>query len=140
MIARIELHAVNPQEDGAADNQGEADDPDVEQDGLYEVVCQSADHRGRQERNQQADDEAPRRGILEHGERDLPDAGKIDRQQCQDGPELDQDSEGLAEILVIETEEALRQEKMAGRGYRQELGQSLDHAEKECLEKLKGHE
>src|SRR5882757_1996613 len=76
----------------------------------------------------------------EHADRDLPDAEKIDRQQREDGAELDQHREGLAEILVIEAEEALHQQEVSGGGHRQELGQPLDHAEDERLEKIERHD
>ena len=42
-------------------------------------------------------------GIREHAERELPQLVKIDREQRQDGAELDQDGESLAEILVLES-------------------------------------
>ena len=70
----------------------------------------------------------------------LPEADKIDRQQRENGAELDQHGESLAEILVVETEEALDQKEMPGRGHRQELGQALDDAEDECLEQLERHD
>ena len=66
----------------------------------------------------------------------LPEPGEIDRQQRQDGAELDQHREGLAEIVVVEAEEALHQQQVPGRGHRQELGQALDDAEDEGLEKI----
>ena len=65
---------------------------------------------------------------------------EIDRQDCQDGAELNQNHEGLAERLVIESEEALDQQQMPGRGHRQEFRQALDDAENECLEKIECHE
>jgi len=43
---------------------------------------------------------------------ELPDAHEIDRQQRQDRAELDQDREGLAELLVGETEKVLDQQQM----------------------------
>ena len=61
VIARLEIELVDPQQHRAADDQREADDPDVEQHRLDEVVRQRADHRRRQEREQHADDETPRR-------------------------------------------------------------------------------
>ena len=105
VIARLEVEPVDPQQHRAADDQREADDPDVEQHVLDEVVRERADHRRRQKRDQHADDEAPRRRIVEHAEQQLPQPREIDRQQRQDGAELDQHREGLAEILVVEAEE-----------------------------------
>src|SRR5262249_22115964 len=59
---------------------------------------------------------------------------EIDRQQRQDRAELDQDREGVAEILVAEAEEMLHQQQMSGRRHRQILGQSLDEAEDDRLD------
>ena len=98
-----------------------------------------ADHRRRQERQQDADDEAPRRRIGEKSERQLPQPHEIDRQQREDGAELDQHREGLAEVLVGETEEALHQQQMAGRRNRHELGEALDDAEDDRLDNVEGH-
>ncbi len=67
----------------------------------------------------------------------LPEADKIDDQQRQDGTELDQHHEGLAEIIVIETEETLHQQQMAGRGHRQELGQPSTTPRTKALKRSK---
>ena len=56
--------------------------------------------------------------IVENADGELPQPHRIDRQQRQDGAELDQDGEALAEILVAEAEELLQQQKMPGRGDR----------------------
>ena len=50
----------------------------------------------------------------------------VDRQQSQDGAELNQNREALAEIVVAEAEEPLHQQEVPGRGHRNELGQPLD--------------
>ena len=65
---------------------------------------------------------------------------EIDRQQRQNRAELDQHRESLAEILIVEAEEALHQQQVAGGGDRKEFGQALDNAEDECLEKVEGHD
>src|SRR5262249_8368000 len=65
---------------------------------------------------------------------------KIDRQQREDGTELNQHGEGLAEIVIVEAEKVLDQEEVPSRGHWQELGQALDDAEDEGLEKLKRHD
>src|SRR5262249_26977939 len=96
-------------------------------------------HCRRQEGEQHADHEAARRRIAEHADRDLPDSYGIDQQQRQDGAELNQDREGLAEIGVVETEEPLHQQQMAGRGHREKYRESLDHAEKESLQQIDWH-
>ena len=130
---------IDPQQDRAADDQHEADDPDVEQHILDEAVADRADDRRRQERDQHADDEAACRLIAEHGGRDAPKPPEIDGQDRQNGAELDQHHEGLAESVVVEAEETLDQQQMPGRGHRQELGQTLDDAEDEGLEKVESH-
>ena len=56
-----------------------------------------------QERDQHADDETPRLRIVEHAKEQLPQPHRIDRQQRQDGAELDQDGEALAEVLIAES-------------------------------------
>ncbi len=117
MIAGVQVHLIDPQQDRAADDKREADDPDVEQYSFDKVVGERADNSCRQECQQHPDDETPRRWILEHAERDLPDAYKIDRQQRQDGAKLDQHRKSLAEVLVIETEEPLHQKQVAGGGH-----------------------
>ena len=98
---------------------------------------QRADHRRRQEREQHADDEAraPPRSV-NMLRRERPEPAEIDRQQRQDGAELDQHREGLAEGVVAEAEEVLHQQQMAGRGHRQEFGQALDDAEHDRLDQV----
>ena len=59
----------------------------------------------------------------------IPEAAEIDREQRQDGAELDQNGERLAEGIVARAEKALHQQQMAGRGDRQVFGQPLDDAE-----------
>ena len=79
------------------------------------------------------------------GSLNIPSASRqrrseVDRQQRQDGAELDQHREGLAEVLVLEAEEALHQQQMPGRGHREEFGQPLHDAEREGLEQVEPHE
>ncbi len=78
-------------------------------------------------------------GSLNMRDRDPPQPPEIDRQDGEDGAELDQHHEGLAEGVVVEAEEALDQQQMPGRGNRQEFGQALDDAEDEGLEKIESH-
>src|SRR5438132_1278798 len=73
-------------------------------------------------------------------ERDLPQPHEIDREQRQDGAELDQHGETFPERLLVEAEEMADQQQMPGGGYWDELGQALDHAEEYRLEKIKQHE
>ena len=115
MVTRLEIHAIDPLQDRTADDQAEADDPNVEQHGLDDIVGERADDRSRQERDQHAEDETSRRGIAEHAGGDLPDTEKIDRQQRKDRAELNQHGERLAEIVIVEAEEMLDQEEVPSR-------------------------
>jgi hypothetical protein len=81
-----------------------------------------------------------RRAYEQYADSELPQPHGIDRQQGQDGAELDQNREALAEVLVAETQELLQQQKMAGRGDRQKLGQPLGHAEDGCLDDIERHD
>ena len=68
--------------------------------------------------------------------RQIPQPGEIDRQQREDRAELDQDRERLAEVVVVQAEEMLHQQQMAGRGDRQEFGEALDQAEHRRFDKI----
>ena len=103
---------------------------------LMKSCASVADDRGGQERDQHAEDEAARSGIARQRHRDRHSLREIDRQDGQDRAELDQHHEGLAEGVVVEAEEVLEQQQMAGRRDRQELGQPLDHAENDGLEEV----
>ncbi len=70
------------------------------------------------------------------GER--PQPAEIDRQQRQDGAELDQHGERLAEVVAAPAEHVLHQQQMAGGGDGQEFGQALDHAEHGGLDQVDG--
>ena len=92
---------------------------------------EDAEDRRRQEGDQHAEDEAlgppvPRRAV---DQKDQP-AG-IDREERQDGAELDQHLERLAGVL--EAEEAADEQEMRRRGDRDELGDALDDAEDRSL-------
>jgi len=90
-------------------------------------------------RDQHADDEALRLGVVEHAEEQLPQPPEIDRQQRQNGAELDQHREGLAEIVVVEAKEMADQQQVPGRGHRDELGQPLDDTEEDRLDYVQRH-
>ena len=78
-------------------------------------------------------------GLGERADRDRPQPLEIDRQDRQDRAELDQHHEGLAERLVVEAEEVLEQQQVAGRRDGQEFGQALDHAEHDGLDQVEQH-
>ena len=140
MVAGVEIHPINPQQNRTAHDQGETDDPDVEQHRFDDIVRERADDGRRQECDQHTDDETPSCRIAEHTCGNSPDTKKIDRQQREDRAELDEHREGLAEIVIVESEKALHQEEVAGRGHRQELGQPLNHTEDEGLEQVEQHD
>ena len=98
-----------------------------------------ADQGGRQERDQHAEHEAARGRIGKHADENFPQLAEIDRQDRKNCAELDQDHEGLSEIVVGEAEEALEHQQMAGGGDRQELGQALDDAENGRLDQVACH-
>ena len=59
----------------------------------------------------------------------LPQLCEIQHDDRKDGAELDQDGKALPEFAFAEIEKSFRQQQMAGRGNRQELGDPLDDAE-----------
>src|SRR5205823_6096291 len=77
--------------------------------------------------------------IAEHAEKQAPQPREIDRQQRQDGAELDQHIEAFAERFVVETEKMADQQKMTGRRYRNEFGQAFDDAEEDRLDQIQCH-
>lgn len=110
----LQLQLIDDEQDQAAGDQRAADDEGVEQHGLDEAVQQRADHGRRQEGDEHADDETPRRGVAEDAQGDIEQAAEIDQRDRQDRAELDQHLEGLA--IGFEAEEMAEQEQMPGRG------------------------
>ncbi len=72
MKARLQFQLVDPQQNRAADDQREADDPRVEQHVFDEAMRQRADDGSGQKCNENADHKAPRGGIIDHPERNSP--------------------------------------------------------------------
>ena len=66
------------------------------------MVGQGAAPSRRRERDQHAEDEAARSRIVENTDGNLPQSEEIDPEQRQDGGELDEYGEGLAEFIVGE--------------------------------------
>ncbi len=126
---RLEVELIDPQQDGAADDQRETHHPGIEKIALDEAAGGRPDYRGRQERHQHADDEAPRVGITEHAERDPPQFGEIDHDDRKNRAELNQHRKALPETALAKPEETLRQQQMARRGNRQKFRDALDDAE-----------
>ncbi len=129
MFVRLEIELVDPEQDGAADDQRKAHHPRIEQECLDVASGDRTDHGRGQERDQHADHEAARGGIREHAERDPPQFGKIQRHDRENRAELNQDRETLPERTLAEIEEAFGQQQMARRGYRDEFRDALDDAE-----------
>jgi len=69
---RIMVDLIDPQQNRAADDQREADDPGIEQVFLDGFAGDQADDDRGQERDQKADHEAAVIRIGEHAERDPP--------------------------------------------------------------------
>jgi hypothetical protein len=133
VLARLEVELVDPEQNGAADDQREAHDPRIEQHRLDVFAGNEADDDRGQERDQDADHEAARIGVApEHADRDVPQFPEIEADDREDRTELNQHREGIPEGALAETEEALREQQMSGRGHRKELGHTLDDAEDHC--------
>jgi hypothetical protein len=135
-ITRLEIHAVDPQEREAADDEHSADDAHVKEMRLDQRSRQRADHRRGQKGNEHADDETRSCPFGEHVRRQRPDAAEINTQQCQDCAELDKNRERLAEGIVTPAEEMLHQQQVACRGNGKELGESFHDTENSRLDQV----
>src|SRR5262249_37806057 len=114
VLMRLVIELIDPEQDGAADDEREAYDPGIEQHFLDVLAEDQADDNRGQEPDQQADDEAAIIPIGEHASRDLPQLGEIDHDDCEDRAELNQDRKALPEIVFAKIEEALGKQQMAG--------------------------
>jgi hypothetical protein len=133
MLARLEIELVDPEQDGAADDQRETHDPRIEQHELDVLAGKEADDDGRQEGDEHADDETAGIGVArEHADRDIPQLPEIESDDRKDRAELNQNSEAVPERPLAEAEEPLRKQEMAGRGDGKELRHALDDAEDHC--------
>jgi hypothetical protein len=114
MVARLEIEPIDPKEHDAADDQRDAYDPRIEQHLLDEPVGRRP--RSPPGRNAISTPMTKRRAyeIVEYADSELPRPHGIDRQPGQDGAELDQNREALAESSSPKP-----QQKMARRGDRQ---------------------
>ncbi len=139
METRLEIELIDPQQHRAPRDQREAHHPGIEQHLLDQFVGRRPDHRRRQEGQQHADDETPGLRIVEHAGSEMPQPPRIDRQQSQDRAELNQNREAFAESVVAEAEKLLHEQQMPGRRDRNELGQSLNHAEDRRLDDIEYH-
>src|SRR4051794_8713788 len=107
---RLEIELIDPQQDRAPDDQGETHYPRIEQITLDIAAGGRSDYRGGQERHQHADDEAPVLGVREHAERNPPQFAEVDRNNGEDGAELNQHRKALPEIILAEIEKPSRQQ------------------------------
>ncbi len=94
---------------------------------LDEIMRQRADHRRRQEGDQDAQHEAPRAGIRRQIDQNFQELCRVDRKDRQDRAELDQNLESLAGRL--KAEKVAGEQNVAGRGDRQEFCEPLQQAE-----------
>ncbi|MEY9797158.1 hypothetical protein ABH984_005173 [Bradyrhizobium ottawaense] len=133
MLARLEIELVDPEQDGAADDQREAHDPGIEQHALDVFAGDEADDHSRQERDQHAEHEAARIGVArEEADHDIPELLEVQPDDREDRTQLDQNRKRIPEGAFAEMEEAFREQQMAGRGHGKELGHTLDDAEDHC--------
>ncbi|MGY3354268.1 hypothetical protein ACVWZK_000931 [Bradyrhizobium sp. GM0.4] len=133
MLARLEIELVDPEQDGAADDQREAHHPGIEQQTLDVFAADETDDDGGKERHQHADHEVACIDVTrEHPDRDVPQFLEVQHDDREDRAELDQDRKRIPERAFAEMEKALSKQQMAGRGHGKELGHTLDDAEDHC--------
>src|SRR5262249_50247228 len=106
MLMRLVVDLGDPEQDRAADDQRETDDPGIEQMPFDVLAGDQPDDHRRQQGDQDADHEAAVVRIGEHAERDPPQFGEINHNYGEDGAELDQDRKALPEIVLAQIEEA----------------------------------
>ena len=127
VLAGLQRHAVEHQQDDAADQQRQRDqDQRVEEDAGDDAVQEDAEEGGRQEGDEDAENEALRARVARQVGDDLPEASGIDSEQGEDGAELDEHGEAAD---ALEAEHVLGEKQMRRRGDRQELREALQHAE-----------
>ncbi len=129
ILARLEIELIDTEKDRAADDQRKAYHPWIEQDPLDVFSGNQANDHRRQKRHQHPDDKAPIVGIGKHAKRDPPQFCEIDHDDRENRAELNQDNKTVPETALTETEEAFRQQQMAGRGNGQKFRDPLDDAE-----------
>jgi hypothetical protein len=127
--ARLVIELIDPQQDGAADDQREAHDPRIEQHFLDVFPRDQADDDGGQERHHYADHEPAIIRVGKHAARNARQFREIDRQDCENGAELNQNRETVPEAALPQIEEPLRQQQMARRRHREKFSDALDNAE-----------
>ena len=137
---RFEIELIDPQQDRAADDQRKTHHPGIEQIALYVAAGGRPDHRRRQKCHQHADDESAVVGIGEHAERDPPQFAEIERDDGEDGAQLNQHREALPEITLAEIEKPFRQQQMAGGGDGDEFRDALDDAENHRPDRIGNHD
>jgi hypothetical protein len=123
-----------PKKDDAADQQRGADQRRrFEQHFLDEPMGHDADHGGRQEGEQDAEDEAAAVLVARQGRRDLPQPRGIDRQDGQDGAKLDQHLKRLAG--AFEAQEMPQEKNVPCGRNGDEFRQPFHDPEDQCVEK-----
>lgn len=94
---------------------------------------QEADYGGGEEAERQIDEEPAAPFVAAQVARGVEEAGAVEPHHREDGPELDEDLEGLG-ALAGEPEQVACHDQVAGGGDGEELGDPLDEPEDRRLD------
>ena len=128
MVARIRMDALDQEDGKAAQDQRGHHHPGAEQHGLDEAVGKSSDHHRRDEAEENVAREADLVRVAQQSARDAKEAMAIGPADGEDRAELDHHLEHLAG-RPAKADQVDHEDQMAGRGDRDELGQTLDDPE-----------
>ena len=103
-------------------------DPVREEISLDDVVQERTQDRRREEGHDDREREAARTRIVRQADQRSPQPAEIEHADGEDGAELDDDLEDVGQRLR-QTDDAVGEDQVAGRGDGQKLGQALDDAE-----------
>ena len=132
-------HALDQQDGDAAGDQRPGDDLRRAQQHLDIIVQRQADDRRGNEGDDQVAQEAPAHGLPpQQPHRHRPEGAPVEHHHRQDRAQLDDDVEHRPGRGVI-AQQLARQDQVPGRGYGQELGQSLDDAQQDDGQIMKVH-
>ena len=127
------LAFFHQEDDQAPHHQGDSHRHRTEQVGLDELAEQHAQHRRRDE----GDDDVERKALLHAVGREasqhLADALAVIPDDGQDGARLDGDGKDTG-LFVIPAQQGAGEDEVAGAGDGEELGQALDNAEDDGLD------
>ena len=128
VVARIRMDALDQEDGKAAQDQRGHHHPGAEQHGLDEAVGKRSDHHRRDEAEENVAREADLVRVAQQSARDAKEAMAIGPADGEDRAELDHDLEHLAG-RPAKADQVDHEDQMAGRGDRDELGQTLDDPE-----------